>query len=361
MTNKRLTGGSTKNKSLPNYGIVRIIIHYSLLVVFCSSLIVHCSLSQLVPNLGGQRSGISSFQFLKIAGDARGAAMGEAFVAVTNDVSAIFWNPAGLTNSARDQAMFSHAVWLVDIQHEFAAMSYHVDANNVLGVSFISLHTDPMKVTTEYQPTGTGNYFNFGDIAVGATYARKMTDQFSFGATVKYVRETIAELHTDAILVDLGTFYTMGLGTSRFSVDVSNFGNNVTPAGSVKNGKEQTINTFQDFSPPTMFKLGFAFEPWQEDGHRLTTSIQLNHPNDNAENIRLGGEYEYNDMFFLRAGVKRTIGESLLGKAASTAEDLSFGAGVKLPLGVTIANVDYAFTNFNELGGVHRISVALTY
>ena len=316
---------------------------------------------QLVPNLGGQRSGISSYQFLKIGADARGAGMGEAFIAVTNDISAIYWNPAGLTNSAVDQAMFSHAQWLVDIQHEFAAASYHLDANNVVGLSVTSLHTDPMKVTTEYQPTGNGNYFNYGDMAVGVTFARKMTDQFSFGTTVKYVRESIAELHTDAVLVDIGTFYYMGLGSSRFSVVVSNFGSNVMPKGSLVNGKGGSISSFQDFSPPTMFRLGYAFEPLQDEVNRLTMSLQLNHPNDNAENFRLGAEYEYDSMFFLRAGVKRTIGESVVGKATSTAEDLSFGAGVRLPLGFTSANVDYAFTNFNDLGSVHRISIMVTY
>jgi hypothetical protein len=87
----------------------------------------------------------------------------------------------------------------------------------------------------------------------------------------------------------------------------------------------------------------------------------LNHPNDNAENIRLGAEYAFEKMFFLRAGVKRTIGESLLGKSSSAADDLSLGAGVRIPMDFTVVNLDYAFTNFNELGVVHRISVAITY
>lgn len=333
----------------------------TLLLIAISAIISGNVFAQLVPNLGGQRSGISSFQFLKIGADARGAGMGEANVAVVNDVSALFWNPAGLTNSAGNQAIFSHAEWLVDLQYEFAGISYALDGGNYVGLSFTALHTDPMPVTTEYQPTGTGYYFNFNDIAVGATYARRMTDQFSFGATVRYVRETIAELHTDAVLIDLGTYYFMGIGSSRFSVVVTNFGNNVQPSGSVANGAGITVTSFQGFSPPTMFKLGYAFEPWQDETNRLTASIQLNHPNDNAENIRLGAEYEYDEMFFLRAGVKRTIGESFLGRAASTAEDVSFGAGVRIPLGITIANVDYAFSNFNDLGSVHRISLALTY
>ncbi len=323
-----------------------------------------CSLSayaQLVPNLGGQRSGISSLQFLKIAGDARGAGMGEAFIAVTNDISSMYWNPAGLVLTTADQVMFTHSEWLVDVKHEFAAASYHLDENNVLGVSFTSLHTDPMKVTTEYQPTGTGNYFNYSDVAVGATFARKMTDQFSFGATVRYVRETIADLHTSAFLVDLGTFYYMGIGTSRFSVVVSNFGSNVKPSGSITSVTGKVYTNFQDYSPPTMFKLGYAFEPYQDEDNKVTASLQLNHPNDNAENIRLGVEYGYSQMFFLRAGVKRTIGESLFGKGTSTAEDFAFGAGVRLPMEYTTVIVDYAFTNFNDLGGIHRFTLSATF
>jgi len=330
-------------------------------IALCSLVFVYSSFAQLVPNLGSQRSGISSFQFLKIGGDARGSAMSEAVIAVTNDVSALYWNPAGLVNSTSNQIVVSHAEWLVDLKHEFFGMRYALGENDFVGFSFTSLHTDPMPITTEYQPTGNGNYFNFSDVAIGGTYARKMTDQFSFGITARYVRENIAELHTDAILVDIGTYYFMGLGSSRFSVVVTNFGDNVEPKGSTLNGAGEKVNSFQGFSPPTLFKLGYAFEPWQDEINRLTTSIQLNHPNDNAENVRFGAEYEYDKMFFLRAGVKRTIGESFLGKSISSAEDVSFGGGVKIPLGITIANVDYSFSNFNELGSVHRISVLLTY
>ena len=317
--------------------------------------------AQLVPNLGGQRSGISSFQFLKIGPDARGTGMGESFVAVVNDVSALYWNPAGLTNAATDQAIFSHTEWLVDLKHEFAAASYHLSAKDVLGAAFTSLHTDPMKITTEMQPGGTGNYFSYSDIAVGATYARKMTDQFSFGVTARYVRETVDMLKTQAVLIDLGTYYTMGIGSARFAVVVTNFGSNVAPSGSVVSGNGSTVSTFQSYSPPTMFKLGVAFEPYETEQHRVTTSIQLNHPNDNAENVRLGVEYAYDSMFFLRVGVKRTIGESMLYGSTSSAEDYAFGAGVRIPIAIMTVNADYSFANFNDLGAVHRFTVAISY
>jgi hypothetical protein len=327
-------------------------------------------LSQLVPNLGGQRVGISTYQFLKIGADARGAAMGESYIAVVNDVSALFWNPAGLINAQgnavgdtplQGQLIASHTEWLVDLRHEFFGASYYLSSNDAVGFAFTSLHTDDMEITTETQPTGTGNYFSYGDIALAATYSRKMTDQFSFGATLRYVRETIDVLHMDGILIDLGTFYYMGIGSARFAVVVTNFGANVEPSGSVKRSDGSVVDRFQSFSPPTMFKLGFAFEPYQDELNRVTTSLQLNHPNDNAENVRLGAEYEYDKTFFLRAGVKRTIGESFLGKSTSTAEDFAAGGGVRIPLAITTVSLDYAFANFNELGNVHRITVGVTY
>ncbi|HTY09795.1 MAG TPA: PorV/PorQ family protein [Bacteroidota bacterium] len=348
-------------------------------LVFALVLGSSAAFAQLVPNLGGQRVGISAYQFLKIGADSRGSSMGEAYVAVVNDVSALFWNPAALVNSEtnpaivrdtaasandlayRGQAIFSHTDWLVGVQHEFFGASYFLTTNDAVGIAATSLHTDPMSVTTETQPTGTGNYFTYGDVAIAATYSRRMTDQFSFGATVRYVRETIDVLHMDGVLIDLGTFYYLGLGTSRFAVVVSNFGANVHPVGMVTREDGTTVNNFQSFSPPTMFRLGYAVEPWLDAQNRLTVSLQLNHPNDNAENISFGAEYAYDRMFFVRVGVKRTVGESFLGASTSTAQDFSAGAGVLIPLGITTASLDYAFANYNDLGAVNRITVSVTY
>jgi hypothetical protein len=52
--------------------------------------------AQLFPTLGGQRVGISTAQFLKIGVGRRASAMGDAFVAISDDASALYWNPAGL-------------------------------------------------------------------------------------------------------------------------------------------------------------------------------------------------------------------------------------------------------------------------
>ncbi len=319
------------------------------------------TMAQLVPNLGGQRAGISAFQFLKIGVGARGVGMGESFVAVANDASALYWNPAGLVQFEDNQVIASHTEYVVDIKHDFFGLVYHPSGQDAVGASFSSLHMQDMEITTETQPFGTGRYFTFGDVAVGLTYSRKMTDQFSFGATVRYAEETLDVLKMRSVMVDLGTLYWTGLGTTRFAVTISNFGADVAPKGTVTPFNGVPVNDFQSFSLPTIFRLGIATDPIVTDDHRLTASVQLNHPNDNAEHIRLGVEYAFQKTFFLRAGIKRTIGQQLLGEDATSEENVTFGAGVLVSLGFTVAGADYAYANFNRLGSVHRLSVSMTF
>src|SRR3990172_1978022 len=213
---------------------------------------------QLLPVLGAQRAGTATVQFLKIGVGARAAAMGESFVAVANDASALYWNPAGITQFAENQVIVAHTSWLVDIRHQFIGAVYHLGPDDAVGLSLTSVHMDDMPVTTEVQPKGDGRYFSFVDLALGVTYGKKLTPQFSFGGTVRYFEETLDVLKMRGVVLDLGTYYWMGLGSARFSAVVSHFGNQVSPEGSVSVYGGGTVDRFQEFSPPTTFRFGFA-------------------------------------------------------------------------------------------------------
>lgn len=322
------------------------------LILAALLLVTAQSNAQLFPVLGEQRAGISAVQFLKIGVGSRASAMGESFVAVANDASALYWNPAGLVQFEEDQVIISHNSWVVDIYHDFAGAVYHLSAVDAVGISVTSLSTDDMPVTTEFQPFGTGEYFSYGDVAIAFSYARRMTDKFSFGGTVKYVEETLDKLKMRGILVDFGTYYWTGLGSTRFAVSFSNFGNQLAPDGEVVLVGDRKQSEWQSFSPPTMFRLGFAFEPLKSDVHKVTTSIQLNHPNDNSENVGLGAEYTFSEPHFgtsviFRGGYKFNVEE----------QDYSFGAGLRVPIPIGTFTFDYAYHNFTRLGSAHRISV----
>jgi hypothetical protein len=305
--------------------------------------------AQIFPILGAQRVGISTAEFLKIGVGSRASAMGDAFVAVANDASALYWNPAGLVQFKDDQLLFSHNMWVVDINHDFVGAVYHMDETNAFGIAFTALSMQDMPVTTEFQPFGTGNYFGFGDIALAVTYSRKMTDQFSFGGTVRYIEETLDKLKMRGVMIDLGTYYWTGLGTTRFAVAVTNFGNQLAPDGQVVLIGKRSVSQWQAFSPPTEFRIGFAMEPYQDEINKITASIQLNHPNDNSENLSTGVEYNWKNTFYLRGGYKFNVEE----------QNFSFGAGVYLPVSIANVTVDYSYSNFVRLGTAHRFSIIL--
>lgn len=320
-----------------------------ILTILLSLLFTVKSNAQLFPTLGGQRAGISSLQFLKIGVGGRATAMGDAFIAIADDASALYWNPAGLVFAKQNEVMFSHNSWVADISQEYLAAFYKFSDNDAVGVSLTFLQMDDMKVTNEVNPFGTGQYFSYGDVALTLTYSKKMTDQFSFGGSIRYVEETLDLLKMRGVLIDLGTMYWTGLGTTRFAVTITNFGNELAPDGEVKLWGDRTVTSWQSFSPPTMFRIGFAFEPWQTENNRITTSIQLNHPNDNSENVSLGAEYSYNEILNIRGGYKINSDE----------QSFTAGAGVKLPLGIANVAVDYAFAKFSRLGATHRFSIIL--
>ena len=317
--------------------------------IICVLLIAGNARAQLFPVLGGQRAGISTAQFLKIGVGGRASAMGESFIAISDDASALYWNAAGIAQFKENQLIISHNVWIADINNDFIGVVYHLDEDNSFGASLTAVTMDDMPVTTEFAPFGTGEYFGYTDIAVSITYARKMTKQFSFGGSVKYIEETLDKLKMRGVMIDLGTYYRTGLGSTRFAVTVSNFGSELAPDGQVTLVGNREVDEWQSFAPPTIFRIGFAVEPYESEEHRITTSIQLNHPNDNSENVAIGAEYAWQKMFFLRGGYKFNVDE----------QNFSFGLGIQIPISLAEFSFDYAYTNFERLGSAHRFSIIL--
>ncbi len=324
-------------------------------------LIMSCSWGQnLFPVLGGQRVGTSIFTFLKIGVSARAAGMSEAVVALNQDASSIFYNPGSIAQFQKMEISASRIQWPADINYDFLSFSRQIYGRHYLGMSAGILHMAPMEETTEYLPSGTGNYFVFQDRFVGLTYGARMTDRFSFGVTAKHVQENLAGTKMNAILIDMGTFYWTGFHSLRFSAALSNFGSQAKPDGVFtkryldRATGDETINDeteFTEFSPPTVFRVGTAMDVFEDSYQVLTMALQLNHPVDNSESIVLGTEYTLMKILSLRAGYKFNRDE----------ETFSLGMGLFVPVGSMKLRVDYAYTNFIYLSDPTRLTLGLSF
>ncbi len=323
------------------------------------------SIAQIFPSFGDERAGVSLASSLKIGIGARSAALAGTYTAIADDASAVYWNPAGMPENKSSNALFSQCFWFGGITHRSASAVVRLgDGEHVLGFQASGLSIDPMRVTTEFRPYGTGEIFHYQSMQFSVAYAKKFTDQFSAGITIRYLNEKLGKASLSGVLFDAGTFYHTGLGTSRFAVAISNFGPKLMPDGIVPTAGASPIfnggktSSFQSFDPPITFRIGFAMEPILNETHRLTAAIQLDHPNDNAETTSLGAEYAYTfssatpAQLFFRIGIKIGADE----------EKFGLGSGFFVPFddayGITS---EYSYTSYSTLGGIHRLGVALKF
>jgi hypothetical protein len=306
-------------------------------------------------SLGGQRAGTSAGTFLKIGVGARPVGMGEAFVAVANDPSTIYWNPAGLAGLQRKEVTASHVDWPADVSYDFVAAVLPVEKlGGSVGIQFASLRTD-LQETDEDHPYGTGRSFQYTDFVGGLSYARRFTDKLLIGLTGKYVHENLGlEVGGTTInswLVDVGSIYYIGLGSLRIGVTLANFGPDFSPGGQFYSPNGLGVRAYDSFNPPTQFRYGIAMEPYEAHDVRVTTSLEVSQPADNQQQLKGGLETTFARTLSLRAGYNLNADEI----------KWSAGAGVVGDIGTLRGTVDYAYSDGGLLGSIHRVSLGVRF
>lgn len=305
--------------------------------------------AQILPQLGAQRAGISALTFLKIDPSPRSASMASAQLSVAGDPYATYWNPAAVTSIDKFGIGASNTFWAAGINYAYLSAVNKFKFGH-MGISLASLTTGAMERRTEFQPEGTGEYFYASNTAVGLTYAKQLTDFFSFGLNLKYVNEQLAEFTAHTAVLDLGFLYKTDVKDLSFAVAMQSFGTDSKLNGDYDpDGLDDRDISLESYPAPTVFKLGVSMVPLKKEDMSLTTAIQLNHPNDNAENIRIGLEYEYRELLFLRAGYKINVKDQNLPTA---------GVGVRARIGRHPMMIDYAMDPTRYLGFIHRFGLS---
>lgn len=312
--------------------------------------------AQVLPSFGNSRTGTTGMQFLKIAPDARSMGMAGSYISVANDLSALYWNPAALSriDTAKYHVQVSNTRYFAGINQAWAAFAMPAGPQSFWGISVMSLNTGSMDETTEFQPMGTGRKFSPSSFVISSSYARILTNNFTFGITGKYAHEGMAGVAVNNVMFDLGLDYLIKeVRNLRFAVTLTNFGINVQPNGTVKilnTSGEKEVTTFETISVPTTFRLGASIDAVQKGTHKLRTSVQLNHPADNNETLALGLEYSHKNMLFIRSGYE--VGQDENGFPP-------VGVGYALPRRWGKFTIDYSLNNKTRLGNIHRLTVGI--
>lgn len=320
---------------------------------------------------GVSKTGTVVATFLEIPVGAPAIGMGDAFVSIANDASALYWNPAGIAWFSENQGFFQHTTWIADMGHDYAALVVPLGSFGVLGGSFTSLSMGDMKVRTVEKPEGTGEYFSASDFALGVSYARQLTDRFGVGFTGKYIQETIWHESAHGFAVDVGTVFRTDLfGGMVIGATLSNFGTSMQMTGldtreyiSVESSQLGTNDEIpsdietDSWDLPLQFRFGVSTTPVKTDIFRWTVAVDAVHPNDDYESMDLGTELAYNEFLFLRGGFHSLFLPDREG-------GLSLGVGFKstsvFDSGVAV-RFDYAYRNMGRLENIHVISVGVGF
>ncbi len=341
--------------------------------------------------------GTTTAEFLLLAPSARGSALGGSFAALATDVSAVYYNPAGLAQMDRAGAMVSEMNYVAATKYAWAAIGFPFSGGaRAIGVSVSNFGFSNQPVYTVDDPTGSaGEQYSVSETAVGLTYSQQFSDRFAAGFTAKFINDQLGRTSGNAFAVDFGTSFHAMLGGRpvRASFVIQNLGTNLAltgqalsttvvrspPAGNQDVPQEPATAalTAKSWPLPVIFRVGLAYDLFQTTAGRFSVLGEFTQPNNNAPGFNLGGEY----------GVSLgTSGFSLAGRASVTywpdnnlaAPDsagfsssvggnsqyrMSAGGGVYYrPTSAGFGlGVDYAYRNMGLLGGVNMLTVGFTW
>ncbi len=303
---------------------------------------------------------IANRDFLSVGEGARANAMGEAFVAVADDSSAIYWNPAGLTQLDSDE-LSTGVSDRYDGLAKVAELNYaRRSTKGMWGFGYLGSYVNDIEITPsltqdDLNNINTGTFApvnnptkSIQDHALLVSFARPLApgSPHSLGATTKVIyKDMLGMVQGYGASVDIGYLYTAPSSRFRFGTNVQNLASLTSYSGNIDNlGVRATatesyipnIKTGISYTPATRIlngKLMFALDA------DVLWSFAL-------DDYRAGLEYSFGDIISLRAG-------KIFARQSDSTEDYTLGLGLRLKSIL----IDFSFLT-SELGDTTRVTLA---
>jgi hypothetical protein len=326
------------------------------------------------------RAGTTTANFLEIGYGSAGIAMGDAYVSMAKDISAIYWNPAGLGFMETNEFQGMYQPWIADINTSYMGVGYVVPGIGTFAAGLIYVGYGEEEVTSMLMQEGTGEKFDGLDFSFSLSYGRKIAQFFSFGASVKYIASRIWHEDASAFAVDLGAIVSTSFlswtgeadGGLSIGMSISNYGTRMQYDGidlkrPIDEEPDEAGNfayvparfETQSWELPLIFRIGASAHPIYTARHRFTVSVDALHPNNNSEHINVGGEYAFTlpgfGVLSLRGGYKGV-------EMIDSEYGMTFGFGLLFYyLNNNALKIDYAYRNVGVLGNWHAYTFSITF
>jgi len=232
--------------------------------------------------------------FLQIEPDSRAAGMGNSGVALADNASAVFWNPAGLASQRGAEISLTHSNWLPslisDLFYEYLVGKYHVEGVGTFGghVTFLNLGEQEWR---DDQNVLLGTFRSY-DLAVGVSAARNITDNLALGLGTRFIYSNLSggvsidDTQTKAGMslgVDLGALYTFNpiqAGgaqlTPSLGLNLANMGPKIGYTVGDCDGVDDQGNALRCGDPiPTNLRFGGALRADLDEFNRVNFAVDF--------------------------------------------------------------------------------------
>jgi|AntRauMFilla1563_2_1112583.scaffolds.fasta_scaffold03975_3 hypothetical protein len=322
---------------------------------------------------------------LAVGAGARALGMGSAFSAVSNDVTAAYWNPASLVrlSKSREVAYMHSERFGGAVAYDYAAYAQiltHLKKPTAVAISLFRQGVDGIKNTTNAwdvarnlprpNPEQYFTSFSASDMAMLLTFAQQQNERLSIGGNVKVLYSRLGPFANGlGYSIDLSAFYSSPFadlaiqvqnvtGLLKFwQINADEFGAFTDSGDEIPTGENEWVRPSIRFGAAKQFlqrsatwDLLMSFDTQLRFENRQTFYLNVG-PMSIEPN--LGFELGYQSLLFARFGLT----DLTTNWTAAVAVSPTIGAGIRLGK----IQVDYAFASFAgptvDLGYTHRISV----
>ncbi len=264
--------------------------------------------------------------FLKTGMGARLAGMAGVGATLSDDISSIYWNPAGLARVEKSALLFGSDDLPGDLCQQYLSYGWPWKGRTLcIGMNMRDLEGGEKRSRRDDTPNGN---VETSDLLASFGYATNLSSMSSVGVVGKFIREGLAAHDDQTIAVDVGWLYDAQL--LRFGLSLQNMG------GRLKFIREET-------SLPLLLRAGMGYIPSERLMIGFDTDMFLD---ENRAKLKIGLEKWLLDNLALRIGCQYDMENTPKGR-------YSFGLGFKQ----RDFQVDYAYAPYHELGDAHHISL----
>jgi tetratricopeptide (TPR) repeat protein len=304
--------------------------------LFHAFLVLTLMAAGFLTGLAEAGAGTTAANFLRIGQGARGAAMGDAQTAVTEDVNAAYWNPAGLSALRYQELSLMHYALIDGVRYQQATYAKPTPTRGTFAVGLNILDYGDIK---GYNQDGTpSGGVNAKNTLLFGSWGRRVSDKspLSAGVSFKYLQSDLAGYKATAPMFDFGALYPIQSGRLhglRLAASLRNIG--------------PDIQYDQSGSPlPEQFVLGAGLSAL---GGNLVVDMDAVSPKGQNAYFSTGLEYRVFELLRLRVGYN--------GISNFVGNGISYGMGLQF----TQWNIDYAYVPYGDLGNTNRVSVGIRF